>query len=77
MLVRAGTLASVGLLDEELDDGGADLDYCLRVFDSGLECIYEPLATAVHHRGEAEESHGGLAEKWAGVDLAPFVAVAP
>jgi GT2 family glycosyltransferase len=78
MLVRAGTLDAVGLLDEDLPGGGADLDYCLRVFDAGLECIYEPAATAIHHVDEqrSDAVDGRLAEKWAGVDLGPFVAAA-
>ena len=29
--------------------GYEDVDYCLRVFDAGLECVYEPAAWALHH----------------------------
>ena len=25
------------------------MDYCLRVFEAGVECIYEPAAVALHH----------------------------
>jgi GT2 family glycosyltransferase len=28
--------------------GWEDVDYCLRVFASGRECIYEPAACAIH-----------------------------
>ena len=47
-LIRHTTLAQVGLYDEDFRMGLEDVDYCLRVFDSGLECIYEPAARAVH-----------------------------
>jgi GT2 family glycosyltransferase len=29
--------------------GWEDVDYCIRVFLDGLECIYEPAARAIHH----------------------------
>jgi GT2 family glycosyltransferase len=43
-LLRNDTLHAVGLPDPELDAPFADLDHCLRVFDAGLECVYEPAA---------------------------------
>ena len=45
-LIRNETLHTVGLPDPELAAPFADLDYCLRVFDAGLECIHEPAAAA-------------------------------
>jgi GT2 family glycosyltransferase len=47
-LIRHDAAQRVGLLDESLDDDYAVLDYCLRVFGAGLECVYEP--SAVGHR---------------------------
>jgi GT2 family glycosyltransferase len=47
-LIRHTTLAQLGLYDEDFRMGLEDVDYCLRVFDAGLECIYEPAARAVH-----------------------------
>jgi GT2 family glycosyltransferase len=44
-LIRAACLRQVGLYDAEFD-AYADLDYCLRVFGAGLECVYEPSAVA-------------------------------
>jgi O-antigen biosynthesis protein len=85
MLIRHETLATVGLLDEGFGLGGQDLDYCLRVFGAGLECIYEPAAVAVRkdklvreHRTErrgalARRSRTRLVEKWGTEDLSPFV----
>jgi GT2 family glycosyltransferase len=88
MLIRAATLDAVGVLDEELRLGGSDIDYCLRVFAAGLECVYEPAAVAVHHADDerhrsnemlqrwARGSAAHLEQKWAQVDLSPFVAEA-
>ena len=47
-LIRHECLASVGLYDESFRMGHEDVDYCLRVFASGRECIYEPAACATH-----------------------------
>jgi GT2 family glycosyltransferase len=58
-LIRHTTLVHVGLYDEGFRMGLEDVDYCLRVFDAGLECIYEPAARAVH----AESVFRGRANK--------------
>jgi GT2 family glycosyltransferase len=58
-LIRHSTLTTVGLYDEGFRMGLEDVDYCLRVFDAGLECIYEPAARAVH----AESVFRGRATK--------------
>jgi GT2 family glycosyltransferase len=47
-LIRHETLETVGLYDEGFDLAYEDVDYCLRVFDAGLECIYEPTVCATH-----------------------------
>lgn len=56
--IRHSTLDAVGLYDEEFRMGYEDVDYCLRVFDAGLECIYQPAVKATHHeslfRGRAD-----------------------
>lgn len=58
-LIRHETLTRVGLYDEGFRMGLEDVDYCLRVFDAGLECIYEPQARALH----AESVFRGRATK--------------
>jgi GT2 family glycosyltransferase len=58
-LIRHSTLTQVGLYDQGFRMGLEDVDYCLRVFDAGLECIYEPRARAVH----AESVFRGRATK--------------
>jgi GT2 family glycosyltransferase len=47
-LIRLETLQQVGLYDEGYRMCFEDVDYCLRVFEAGLECIYEPSVRAVH-----------------------------
>jgi GT2 family glycosyltransferase len=46
--IRHETLVEVGLYDEGYRMCFEDVDYCLRVFDAGLECIYEPSVRAYH-----------------------------
>lgn len=85
MLVRHATLEAVGLFDEEFGMAYEDVDYCLRVFAAGLECIYEPQALAVHlekafrdrptARAQelAERSARHMWAKHAATDLSPWV----
>jgi GT2 family glycosyltransferase len=47
-LIRHECLAAVGIYDESFRLGCEDVDYCLRVFASGRECVYEPAACAIH-----------------------------
>lgn len=46
--IRHETLVEVGLYDEEYRMSFEDVDYCLRVFEAGLDCIYEPSVRAWH-----------------------------
>jgi GT2 family glycosyltransferase len=83
-LIRHEALVAVGVYDEEFRMAFEDIDYCLRVFESGRECIYEPSVRAVHHekvfRGrkdaklEAWETTSAerLLAKWGHTDLSPY-----
>jgi len=80
--IAAETLARVGVYDPDFRMGWEDVDYCLRVFQAGLACVYEPAVVAIHHeslfRGRLDEkvarwqatSLARLRDKWAGVPLA-------
>jgi GT2 family glycosyltransferase len=46
--IRHSTLESVGLYDEKFFMGWEDVDYCLRVFAKGKQCIYNPNVRAFH-----------------------------
>jgi len=83
-LIRHETLATVGLYDEDYRMGYEDVDYCLRVFEAELQCIYDPSVCAVHHesvfRNQTtpklerwhQESFLRLREKWRGANLTAF-----
>ena len=63
-LIRHETLATVGLYDEEYRMAYEDVDYCLRVFESGLQCIYEPSVCAVHHESVFRGRSTPKLERW-------------
>ena len=83
-LIRLETLASIGIYDESFGLAHEDMDYCLRVFEAGLECIYEPAVVAFHHeslfRGKRskkiEDMHKRsivrLLEKHGATDMSPW-----
>lgn len=48
-LIRHATLQEVGVYDESFRMGFEDVDYCLRVFQAGGECVYAPSVRAFHH----------------------------
>lgn len=43
------TLETVGLYDEQFFLGWEDVDYCVRVFLAGGECVYNPKVRGYHH----------------------------
>ena len=47
--IRWETLDQVGFYDEAYTERLGDVDYCLRVFREGAECIYEPSVVAIDH----------------------------
>jgi GT2 family glycosyltransferase len=84
-LIRHECLVDVGIYDEDFRMGWEDVDYCLRVFASGRECVYEPTACATHHEslfrrrrddGQSDwetQSVETLARKYAATDLSAFM----
>jgi GT2 family glycosyltransferase len=63
-LIRHETLATVGLYDEGFWHGWEDVDYCLRTFDAGLECIYEPAARALWTPPAEDEPEDARVTVW-------------
>ena len=47
--IRHSTLETVGLYDEDYLMAFEDVDACIRVFEAGLECVYNPEIKAIHH----------------------------
>jgi GT2 family glycosyltransferase len=84
-LIRYETLEQVGLYDETYKMCFEDLDYCLRVFEAGYECIYEPTVVATHRekffRGKPDpkiarwtkESTSRMLLRWGDKDLSQWV----
>jgi GT2 family glycosyltransferase len=84
-LIRLETLEQVGLYDEGFTMCFEDVDYCLRAFAAGLECIYEPSVRAFHHekmfRGKPtpklarwmKESTARMLAKWGGADVTQWI----
>ena len=83
--IRHETPVDVGLYDERYRMNFEDVDYCLRVFERGLDCIYEPVAMAHHHESyfrrdptpeiEAmmQQSLERMFERWASADLREWI----
>jgi GT2 family glycosyltransferase len=63
-LIRHETLEQIGLYDEEFRMAYEDVDYCLRVFFAGLECIYEPSVCAIHHESVFRGRKDAKIEAW-------------
>jgi GT2 family glycosyltransferase len=57
--IRHSTLEKVGLYDENFLMGWEDVDYCIRVFLAGEQCVYNPNVRGFHHemlfRGKPSE----------------------
>ena len=62
--IRHETLETVGLYDEGYRMCFEDVDYCLRVFDAGLECIYEPAVRAFHREKFFRGKPSPVVERW-------------
>jgi GT2 family glycosyltransferase len=63
-LIRHETLEAIGIYDEGYRMAHEDVDYCLRVFESGRECIYDPTVCAVHHESAFRGRSTPKVEKW-------------
>jgi GT2 family glycosyltransferase len=46
--IRHECLMRVGIYDEQFKLGYEDVDYCIRVFNAGQECVYQPHVRAYH-----------------------------
>jgi GT2 family glycosyltransferase len=73
-LIRHECLDAIGIYDEAFHMGWEDVDYCLRVFASGRECIYEPAACATHAESLFRSRAGAGQEDWERESLAVLLA---
>jgi GT2 family glycosyltransferase len=83
-LIRYDTIKKIGLYDDAFRLGYEDLDYCLRVFQAGRKCVYQPEAVAVHHEGLFRRKSKDAAtwfdqswlyfgQKWEGKDITQWI----
>jgi GT2 family glycosyltransferase/Tfp pilus assembly protein PilF len=57
MLVRRDAYLGTGCLNERFINGFEDVDFCLRVGESGYRVVYEPNATVLHHSEKTAGRH--------------------
>ena len=62
-LIRWETLDQVGFYDDGYTERLGDVDYCLRVFRAGSECIYEPSVVAFDHTPDVLEKPSAEQER--------------
>jgi GT2 family glycosyltransferase len=85
--IRHDCLAEIGVYDDTFRMGWEDVDYCVRVWLAGRQCIYQPGIRAFHHEGffrgsqrkseQVEQwqaaSWQRFKEKWASTSFAEFI----
>lgn len=62
--IRHDTLAQVGLYDENFHMAHEDVDYCVRVFLAGLQCVYEPRVRGFHAEAMFRGRPSKKVEQW-------------
>lgn len=63
-LIRHECLEQVGLYDEEYRMAFEDVQYCVRVFEHGEQCVYNPLVRAWHHESMFRGRKNEKIEQW-------------
>jgi GT2 family glycosyltransferase len=67
--IPAALLERVGIYDAEFRMGYEDVDYCLRVFEAGFPCVYEPAITAIHHESLFRSRPDEKLQRWHDLSL--------
>jgi GT2 family glycosyltransferase len=63
MIIRAETLAGVGLLDERYFMYAEDLDFCYRAKRMGWQVWYNANVTILHYKGQSSKQRSRVANK--------------
>jgi GT2 family glycosyltransferase len=63
MIIRAETLAEVGLLDEQYFMYAEDLDFCYRAKRLGWQVWYNANVTILHYKGQSSKQRSKFANK--------------
>ena len=68
MYIRHAVLDEIGLMDEGFPMGYEDVDFCIRAFQHGFECQYQPQVRALHFeqffRGTAQAKKSDKILEW-------------
>jgi O-antigen biosynthesis protein len=71
MLIKTETFEKLGRFDESHSVTNNDLDFCLKVHEQKLRCVYTPFARLIHHelasRKDLKDEHdfSGFIARWA------------
>jgi GT2 family glycosyltransferase len=68
--IPPAVLERVGVYDREFRMGYEDVDYCLRVFEAGLACVYEPAISAIHHESLFRSRPDEKQQRWHDLSIA-------
>lgn len=71
--IRAETLTDIGTYDEHFKLGFEDVDYCVRVYKAGRECIYNPDVRATHHESFTRGRKSEKVVAWEAASWQTFV----
>lgn len=63
-LIRHDTLVEIGVYDERFKMSFEDMDYCIRVFQAGKVCVYQPRARAIHHESIFRSRPSEKLQRW-------------
>ena len=64
LLVRREIALAVGGLDESFSFYGEEVDFCVRIHDSGWKVVFVPDAQVLHFRGGSSTKIDGIREKY-------------
>jgi GT2 family glycosyltransferase/glycosyltransferase involved in cell wall biosynthesis len=62
MYVKRETIERIGLLDERYGMAYEDVDWCLRAWEAGMQVVYDPRATLIHHEAKTRGEEQGERE---------------
>lgn len=62
--IRHEALTTVGVYDERFRMGFEDVDYCIRTFLAGRECVYQPKVRAIHHESMFRGNASDKVKRW-------------
>jgi GT2 family glycosyltransferase len=63
-LIKYECIKEVGIYDEDFKLGWEDVDYCLRTFFSGRDCVYQPEVVAIHHESMFRGNRNDKIDEW-------------